>query len=96
MCITPFGFPVEPEVELDLDLERFHIMTPATRIVAMTDAGEIDVPLPDITLLRGHVVGDPESPAAKVIEQIARTLGERKEAETPSGIVGRKLPLSVG
>lgn len=42
------------------------------------------------------VVGDPDSPAAKVIEQIARTLGERKEAETPSGIVGRKLPLSVG
>ena len=42
------------------------------------------------------IVGHPDAPASKIIEGIARTLGERKEAETPSGIVGRKLPLSVG
>jgi ATP-binding protein involved in chromosome partitioning len=42
------------------------------------------------------VIGDPESPAAKAIDAVAQQLGAAKQAETPKGIVGRKLPLSVG
>ena len=42
------------------------------------------------------VVSHPDAPASEVIDSIARALGAAKEAETPTGIVGRKLPLSVG
>ena len=42
------------------------------------------------------VVGHPDAPASQAIEEVARQLGVRKEAEMPTGIVGRKLPLSVG
>jgi hypothetical protein len=54
-------FPVEPGLELDLDLEPFQITSSGTRIVAMTEVGEMEVPLPDITLLRGHIVDAPQS-----------------------------------
>lgn len=54
-------FPLSKTERVDLELERFHVTTPATRIVAGTERGEIPIALPEITLYRGTVAGEPES-----------------------------------
>ncbi|MCP3903370.1 MAG: hypothetical protein GY715_07015, partial [Planctomycetes bacterium] len=55
------GFDLGDERTVDLDLERFDVFTPDAVVIDATPLGEVQVPRPDVVLLRGHVVGDPTS-----------------------------------
>ncbi|MHC5115218.1 MAG: M12 family metallo-peptidase, partial [Planctomycetota bacterium] len=46
---------------VDLDLERFDVFTPDAVVIDATPFGEVEMPRPDVVLLRGHVAGDPEA-----------------------------------
>ena len=48
-------------VKADLELQRFEVFTHDARIVEMTDAGEVELPRPDVQLWRGTVRGDADS-----------------------------------
>lgn len=48
-------FPLSRDETVDLDLEQFSITTPATRIVAGTEEGDIPITPPDISLFRGRI-----------------------------------------
>jgi len=50
-------FPLSRDESIDLELERFFVTTPVTRIVAGTQEGDIPVTPPDILLFRGHIAG---------------------------------------
>lgn len=49
-------FPLDVNTNVDLELERFEITTPATVIVEGTPEGDIPIPHPEIALFKGHVV----------------------------------------
>jgi hypothetical protein len=55
------GFPLPDGSFVELELEKFYITTPSTRIVAGTPQGDVDLPLPDIALFRGSIVSVPGS-----------------------------------
>jgi len=62
------GFPLEQDRLVDLDLHRVDVFAPdAAIVVARLDASgrvvERPLPRPDVTLLAGQVIGDPESRA---------------------------------
>ena len=59
--VTINGFPLDRETRVDLALERFEILAADARIVAGTASGDVDLPRPDVVLLRGFVVGMPGS-----------------------------------
>jgi hypothetical protein len=48
---------------VELECEQFEVFTPATRIVAGTEEGDVPLPAPDIALFRGRVVGTADSRA---------------------------------
>lgn len=49
-------FPLDVDTNVDLELERFEVTTPATVIVEGTPEGDIPIPHPEIALFKGHVV----------------------------------------
>ncbi len=59
--VTLTGFFLDAETRVDLVLERFEILTPDARIVVGTPDGDVDVPRPDLVLLRGAIAGRPGS-----------------------------------
>lgn len=52
------GFRAAPQARFDLKLEQFFVTTPQTRFVR---DGDIPVEPPDVVLLRGSIVGEPDS-----------------------------------
>lgn len=56
-------FPLSPINKVELELEKFEITLPTTKFVLGSPGGDIDVQAPDVTLMRGHVVGQPNSSA---------------------------------
>ena len=55
------AFPLDAATRVDLDLYRFEILSDDARVIVHTAAGAIEVPPPDLVLLRGTVVGWPGS-----------------------------------
>ena len=55
------NFPTAGGEVLTLELERFQLTLPSTKIVLVTDRGEEEMATPDIALLRGSVAGEPGS-----------------------------------
>jgi hypothetical protein len=55
------GFRLAAGASVDLDLQRFDILTPDARLVVADGDREVDVERPDMLLLRGAVVGAPGS-----------------------------------
>jgi len=55
------AFPLDAATRVDLDLYRFEILTDNAQVIVHTAAGVIEVPPPDLVLLRGTVVGRPGS-----------------------------------
>ncbi|MHC4111852.1 MAG: M12 family metallo-peptidase [Planctomycetota bacterium] len=49
-------FPLDVNTNIDLELERFEVTTPATVIVEGTAEGDKPIPHPEIALFKGHVV----------------------------------------
>ena len=58
---TMTGFPIDSTRSVDLILERFEVLAPDARIVLGSPEGDTPLPRPDVTLLRGHVAGEPGS-----------------------------------
>ena len=54
-------FPLDASRRVDLDLERFEVFTADARIVVGSPDGDVPVPRPDVVLLRGKIVGQPDS-----------------------------------
>ncbi len=50
------GFPLGAE-PVDLEVSRFDVLAPGARVVLGSAAGDIDLPRPDVVLLRGTVRG---------------------------------------
>lgn len=55
------GFPLDVSTTVDLELERFTITDATTRIVMGSQNGDVPVQHPDVTLLRGHIIGEDDS-----------------------------------
>jgi hypothetical protein len=55
------GFPLDADTRVDLALERFEIFAPDARIVRASGNVEVPMPRPDVVLLRGTVVDQPDS-----------------------------------
>ncbi|MHC4217698.1 MAG: hypothetical protein ACYSU7_04495, partial [Planctomycetota bacterium] len=55
------GFPLDETTRVGLALERFDVFAPDARIVRAAATGEQPMPRPDVVLLRGTIVGQPES-----------------------------------
>ena len=55
------GFPLDAATRVDLDLSRFEILSDDAQVIVHTAAGAIEVPPPDLVLLRGTVAGRPGS-----------------------------------
>jgi hypothetical protein len=53
--------PLSPTVTLDLDVERFDVLTPDAQLVAMDATGPRALDRPELVLLRGTVAGKPDS-----------------------------------
>jgi len=54
-------FPLGGHDTVDLDLEQFSVTTSTTRMVIGTANGDLPMPHPEVTLFRGHVVGEEDS-----------------------------------
>ena len=54
-------FPLTAGMHVDLDLARMEIFRPDARLVLATPEGEVRLPRPDVVLLSGKVVDEPES-----------------------------------
>jgi hypothetical protein len=54
-------FPLSRDESVELELERFYVTTPATRIVVGTPNGDIPIAPPNIALFRGHIAGVADS-----------------------------------
>lgn len=55
------AFPIDGTTTVDLDLETFDVMAPNVTRVRGTAEGDVTSPDPEIVLLRGEVVGEPDS-----------------------------------
>ncbi len=60
-AVTVTGFALDERTCVELDLERFEVLTPDARIVLAGGSGLIELPRPDVVLLRGAVRGEPGS-----------------------------------
>ncbi len=54
-------FPLDLNTNIDLELERFEVTTPATVIVEGTSEGDKPIPHPEIALFKGHIIDAPDS-----------------------------------
>ncbi len=83
--------PLADGSALQLKLERFDVLAPGAVVTVTGDAGPVRV-TPDITLFKGHVVGDEESFAvlAMTPEQVTGTIdhGGRRLLIEPMAAVG--------
>ena len=59
--VTLDGFVLAPEVTVDLDLVRKEVFSADAKLLLMTDAGEVELARPEVSLFGGHVAGDGES-----------------------------------
>ncbi|MCK6456452.1 MAG: zinc-dependent metalloprotease [Phycisphaerae bacterium] len=57
--ITLADVPIAAETAVTLEVRRFDVFAPDSRIITMIDGIEQPLPRPDLVLLRGHVAGDP-------------------------------------
>ena len=55
------GFSLDATRKVDLELKRIEVFTPGARIVTVTAGGEVHLPMPDMLLLSGTVVGHADS-----------------------------------
>lgn len=55
------GFPLGMNRNVDLDLVSFQVTGPGAAIVEGTDAGDVPMPMPHVTLFRGTVADAPDS-----------------------------------
>jgi len=55
------AFPLDADTQVDLDLTRFEILSHDAQVIVHTAFGPIEVPPPDLVLLRGTVAGRPGS-----------------------------------
>jgi hypothetical protein len=57
------GFPLDADRALDLDLQRIEVFAPDAILLVVTPEGERPLDRPDVLLLAGHVVGQPDASA---------------------------------
>lgn len=51
-----------PSGEIEhLEVERFNVVGPSCRFVAMTNQGKVELPAPDVVLFRGQIANEPRS-----------------------------------
>ncbi|MCP4247312.1 MAG: hypothetical protein GY778_09720, partial [bacterium] len=55
------GFALDARQRVDLDLRRVHILSPDARLVVGTATGDVPMEAPDLLLLSGTVIGQPDS-----------------------------------
>lgn len=63
------NFPLPNGTSVDIELSSFMLFDEQTVFIAMTSAGEVRRPAPDITFYRGAIHGEPNSWAYLAVEQ---------------------------
>ena len=59
--VTIHNFPLSDGSTIDLDVQRFSMLTPDAQVVLGSATGDIPIEAPDVKLYHGTVVGQPDS-----------------------------------
>ncbi len=92
------GFHLDAATRVDLIVERFHVFTDDAQILASSIDGDLPLPKPEVVLLRGAIVGRPESTVFLALSPHGSN-GVIRAADATyvisSGPAGRRFPTVV-
>ncbi len=92
------GFHLEAATQVDLVVERFDVFASDAQILASSVDGDLPLPKPEVVLLRGAIVGQPESTVFLALSPHGSNGVIRAAGATyiiSSGPAGRRFPTVV-
>lgn len=90
------ALPLSDDEGVALDLERFVVTSPTSRLVAMRGGAPVEMAVPEVVMFRGSVAGEPGSHAFLAVTEagsingyVTRATGERFVISHPAASAGR-------